>query len=161
MKRIIGNLLLATLVGILVIGFFASRTPTHIDRELVQQKIPLKEIHTTPPFSRFLEMCSGIQLTEEVAPVATANCLGRIRGLSDGHLMTVRLAAADPTSRSNIQLWCIDATTTDKQVFDAVSNWTVENEKRFTEIVSQYKAIPTATVAVVVAALHATYPCEK
>lgn len=161
MKRIIGNLLLAILVALLVIGFFSSRSQPHIDRELVQQKIPLKEIRATPPSARFLEMCSGIQLTEEVAPIATANCLGRIRGLSDGHLMTVRLAAADPSSRSNIQLWCINTTTTDKQVFDAVSTWTTENETRFNEIVSQYESVPTATMAVIVAALHAAYPCEK
>ena len=109
--------------------------------------------------SELLTMCTGLTaLDPDVKPLAIASCLGRIRGFSDGHQMTTRMLSE--TEANRIALWCVSPQTTDIEVFQSVVKWSEANPERF-YVLSKSAAAPTATMLIVVAALHAQYPCSK
>ena len=155
MKRILWSIVGAIVVSLLVLNiirvFNLSHTPS------VVAPAPSTPVGAT----RFLELCTGITVKDDgVRLIAVSNCLGRIRGFADGHLMTVRLANASGKDEG-LQLFCIDEKKTDRQVYEAVAGWVAKNPARFDEIVAQYESSATAAMAVNVAALHAAFPCQK
>lgn len=117
---------------------------------------PLASTVSTPE-SSFLTLCSGLPINPSTLRIATANCLGRIRGFSDAHALTVKLAGDKGNS---IQMWCVGPKVTDQQLLDSVIAWTTSNHVRVAELTKQYTAVNAAT-AIIIAALHSTYPCEK
>lgn len=159
--------ILWSIVGVMII----SLTVLSIIRATQRSPAPANQragdhIGLAPPATtsvgavRFLEMCTGITIKDEaVRLIAVSNCLGRIRGFADGHLMTVRLA--DASGKDGLQLFCIDEKQTDRQVYEAVAGWVAMNPVRFDEIAIQYQSPATAAMAINVAALHAAFPCEK
>jgi hypothetical protein len=94
-------------------------------------------------------------------PIAVANCMGKIRGMSDGHSLTVQLASADPNNKGNISLWCVDERVTDQQLLDAVLTWTLAHTERYNVVTKGFVTDQSAAMAVMIASLHETFPCEK
>jgi hypothetical protein len=115
----------------------------------------------TSPQISFLQVCTGLLINNSNGSIAVANCLGRLRGLVDGHALTVQLASADPDASSGIELWCVAPSVSDKQLLDSVITWSTANNVRVKELVSEYTDPAAARTAVMIAALHASYPCEK
>lgn len=154
MKRIAWSIVGAIIVSLLVLNLIRGY-------HLAVNPVPVAAPATSTPVGaiRFLEMCTGISIKDEsVRVIAVSNCLGRIRGFADGHLMTVRLANAAGKD-DGLQLFCIDEKKTDRQVYEAVAGWVAKNPTRFDTIAAQYESSATAAMAINVAALHAAFPC--
>jgi len=115
----------------------------------------------TPPTSatpsesdQFIALCSGLDVSDEaVKLLGLSNCLGRLRGFVDGHQLTVQLM------KSKDRMWCVDADVKDKEVFDAVIDWAVENPKQVSEITRDFEGINAAT-AIAIRAIHHKFPCK-
>jgi hypothetical protein len=153
MKRAAGFILCALVVSVVILTAFHLALP--------KPAIPHTEAVAFPsisvPHQAFLTLCSGLPINDATLRIATANCLGRIRGFSDAHALTVKLAG---DAGASIQMWCVGPNVTDKQLLDSVIAWTTNNHDRVAGLTKEYTAVNAAT-AIIIAALHSTYPCEK
>lgn len=118
----------------------------------------------TPAQQRLLSLCTGLELTEEpvtneLAAIAVSNCIGRIRGLADGHTMTAHLVAAKLQNAPDVRLWCIEEQVSDKQLLDTVVSWVEQNPARVKEIIGKFTDTNAAT-SMIVTALNHSYPCK-
>lgn len=152
MKRALGFILGAFLLSVVVLWALVGMWP---ERAAPVDSSTPAAIST--PYTSFLTLCSGLPINSSTARIATANCLGRIRGFSDAHALMVKLAGDKGES---IQLWCVDQSVSDKQLLDSVIAWTTSNHERIVAITKEYTAVNAGT-AIIIAALHSTYPCEK
>lgn len=154
MKRITW---ISIFIAVIALAFWAGTEyvsqPTKSHAASVQKPIA---IAPAGPSSEFLLMCSGKEPTAEQTKSAVEICAARVRGFADGHAMTMRIHEA----KLNVKpLWCIDQNTTDSTVLATVLRWTDENPDKFWTIAKDAN-VPTATLMVVVAALHHKFPCE-
>lgn len=109
------------------------------------------------PYTSFISLCSGLDVSDQdVAMLGAANCLGRVRGIAEGHTLTVGL---QPPSSTNQPMWCISHTTTDRQLVDAVIKWSVNNSQAYVNYVNQLSEDDAGT-AIIVRALRETYSCK-
>jgi hypothetical protein len=92
--------------------------------------------------------------------MATANCLGRIRGYSDSHQQTIRMLQQTYAISKGSQLWCVPKSLTDKELLTVILDWADANPSEFNSIVTAYNGT-AAAMGVLAAALHAAYPCTK
>ena len=104
----------------------------------------------------FLSRCSGIPVDGEVSwSLAYANCMGRVRGLSDGHMLTTSVANGKVKP-----LWCVPSRTEDGVVYLSVIRWINQNIEEYQRINSRYTShIEVATVTIF-RALASTYECK-
>lgn len=150
MRPIAKNVLLAGGMIALVLSvinlFHQPSTPTHT-----------VDVNARSAHWAFLEQCSGLKNEETVA---LAYCMGRIRGLADGHQLTTRIVKTDNPSGKNVELWCIDEKTTDGQLYDAVITWVVNNPTRYQKISEPYTDDQSKSMAAIIAGLHDSFPCD-
>lgn len=155
MKR---NIWIGILVAVIAlpiwIGIAYLTQPTKSSSASTQKPIA---IAPAGPSSEFLLMCSGKEPTAEQTNSAVEICAARVRGFADGHSMTMRIHEAKISANP---LWCVDQNLSDGSVLATVLRWTDENPDRFWTIAKDAN-VPTATLMVVVAALHNKFPCES
>ena len=150
----LSRVLLATVIGAVAAGVFL--------RLQHRFQTPATSSPSQPTtYDLFLESCSGVvPINDKNELIAFTNCMGRVRGLSDGHTMTAAFVdTVDRKVARDIRLWCEPKHTTDKQLFDAVTTWINQNQERAQELLKEQQLI-NASTAIVIAALHSTYPCK-
>lgn len=151
-------IILGVVITVLMMVSIASRATS---KELSLQPVP-SFAGLAEPQQRFVELCTGLTLTSQTAPVAVSYCLGNVRGFADSHTLTVRLASAmNQQVADGLVLWCIDRSISDKQLLDSVVAWFASNAERVRELTSEYKDTPSARTAVLIAALHGSFPCQR
>lgn len=102
----------------------------------------------------FLEQCSAIKITEDVTwSLAYANCLGRVRGIVDGHALTMVASKAQPW-------WCVPHKVSDGEVYHAVLSWATKYPREVANINKQSKTQIEAATVVTLRALIQAYPCK-
>lgn len=122
----------------------------------------------------FLPYCAGLPVTKENFPVAAAMCASRIRGIAEGHNITVRMVLQNAVrfSKKNKRpphnevpvprLWCIDGVhTTAGGLTQGVYNWVDGHKKLFAELYQTSPSPGPATEVVIVMSLREMFPCNK
>lgn len=118
----------------------------------------------------FMTSCTGAPSKDRSAQMlAYVNCLGRLDGFAHGHEMTVQLYELanqdfEKTNRVKIpramsSLWCIPPDVDTARLFEDVLGWATVNKSEFITIMQQYPG-KQGSVAVMIKALHRTYPCK-
>ncbi len=116
---------------------------------------------TVFPSARFIQLCSGLEISgEQTKLLATANCLGRIRGYVDSHQQTVHMLQQRYTIPDAAQLWCIPRSVTDKELLTDILTWVDSNPTDYTSITTRYNGT-TAAMGIFAATFRSTYPCTK
>lgn len=111
----------------------------------------------SPRSKDFIGACSGMDVSNpEVHLVALSECMGRVRGFVDGHMMTV--AMNQMAGVRSVNLWCMASSKTSDQLLTNIMDWADANPEDYTNIRSKMDDENGAT-AVMIRALHATYPC--
>lgn len=107
----------------------------------------------------FLASCSGVTATTPNSKlVSYANCMGRTRGYSDGHAVTVMLHNQIYKADKIKQLWCIPQDHTDGEVIQTVLSWVDRHPIDYANLTTQYSGLSGA-YAVTTKALVEYYPC--
>lgn len=151
---IVAAILIAILAGI------------NVDRYLIHSTSNEK-VSLSTDITEFFKLCTGVEIIDkETGYLAISNCMGRVRGLVDGHQMTVVMQqryATEDRKQPAPQLWCVDEKVNDKQVLDTVLNWVNNNPAEFEQIVSTLGTDKSATtaMAITVKALHQSFPCSN
>jgi Rap1a immunity proteins len=114
------------------------------------------------PETRFIEICSGLSSTDNnFAVLGVSNCLGRIQGFSDGHLLTVQLVnVSSPEVGKGLELWCLSNPKNAKQLLDAVFTWVKQNPDQMNKTIIDTGEV-NGTMMIIIEALHSAYPCER
>lgn len=123
--------------------------------------VVIPSAHASDNTTSFLSSCSGVTITSpNTKLVAYANCMGRVRGYADGHMISVMLHNAVSHNNDIDVLWCIPQSQTDGQVIQSVLSWIDLNKADFTGITHQYKGV-TGAYTVITKALVDKYPCKR
>ena len=110
--------------------------------------------NTVPPLrtKHFLEQCSSIAIYDATTnSFAYGVCLGYIRGLVEGHQITVELHARSNkgTVVAGQRLWCVPGTTTNDKVMRVVLMWVENNPVEFNVLMEQFVGINAATTIII------------
>lgn len=144
------------IAGIAATGIWYSTHPP----ELETMQHNADPVVSSLPSAEFVKLCSGLDtVSEQSRLLATANCLGRIRGYADSHQQTIRMLQQSYNLAPTAQLWCIPKPTTDKQLLTVILTWVDANPRQYDSVISNYSGTAGA-MGVLAAALHATYPCK-
>jgi len=150
---------LAAIIASLLVSFAAEY--------YTQLTSPFQSIQNTKasatdlPSVKFVELCAGLSTANEQGRLmATANCLGRIRGYTDSHQQTIRMLQQTYAISKDTQLWCVPKSITDKELLTVILDWADANPSEFNSIVTAYNGT-AAAMGVLAVALHAAYPCTK
>lgn len=108
---------------------------------------------------QFIGDCAGMDMTVPgVYLVGVSECMGRVRGLVDGHNMTVATGKMMSAKNAELQLWCIGADVTAEEMLDEVMDWVDADPKRYQDILKTTDGNNGSMIATV-KALRAAYPC--
>lgn len=99
----------------------------------------------------FVQKCGGTTHASR----AIDSCMGRMRGLVDGHSLTT----ATYKIPQQDQLWCVAPSTTNKELLTTVLDWVDDNQEEYARVVAGSRNAPTASLAVAYLALTSAYPC--
>lgn len=115
-------------------------------------------INTDSTMSKdFIGACSGMDVSNpDVHLVALSECMGRVRGFVDGHMMTV--AMNQLAGAKSINLWCMPTKVSSDQLLTNIMDWVDANPEDYTDVRSKMDDNNGAT-AVMIRALRTTYPC--
>lgn len=110
--------------------------------------------------SPWVYTCAQLDPSDGVPGLAQVACLGYLRAFVDMHNMMATLATglAHP-AKSDISLMCVPRDTKAGVLFQQVDKWVANNPNRVIDIEQTYTDSNRA-FALIVAALHETYPCE-
>jgi hypothetical protein len=109
----------------------------------------------------FLNACSGVTITSANSQlVAYTNCMGRIRGYSDGHMLTVALHNEIFKTDKVKPMWCVPSSQTDGEVIQSVLGWIDANPAVYTSNNTQYTGLSGA-YANITRALVDQYGCKS
>lgn len=108
---------------------------------------------------QFISDCAGMDLSVPgVYLVGVSECLGRVRGLVDGHNMTVAMGKMMSAKNAELQLWCIGADVAAEEMLDEVMDWVDADPKRYRDILETTDGNNGSMIATV-KALREAYPC--
>lgn len=109
----------------------------------------------------FFKRCAGQPYTDVSAGQDIAMCGARISGFVAGHDLAMEQIQA--TVDSQARLWCIPDDVTEATYVTTIHSWAEANPNKYQKIVDSMSQSNDATVAtaVIIAALHSTYPCTK
>lgn len=110
---------------------------------------------------QFIGDCAGMDMSVPgVYLVGVSECMGRVRGLVDGHNMTVAMSKMISAKNAELQLWCIGADVTAEEMLDEVMDWVDADPKRYQDIMETTDGNNGSMIATV-KALREAYPCPN
>lgn len=129
------------------------------------------QFQQTTNVKRFFQQCTGMPITSpEVETMAYLSCMARVRGMSDGHALTSQIFAIKRgqlyqrgivVPDMKLQVWCIDNSKSDGEVFQSVINWINKNEELVNRLNTQYTNPNQVGIGIIITSLRETYPCQK
>lgn len=125
----------------------------------------------SPSVVKFLAQCTDMDASkDDVQPVATASCMMLIRGLVDGHKLTVELFYTRVIQFKRMYpdkkvidvgfrpVWCVPRVQ-NGELFVAVVRWIDTHEEEFEQISTLSRNTTSAAYATITAGLKETFPC--
>lgn len=108
----------------------------------------------------FLRVCTGVEVNDDLSySLALVSCMGRTRGLADGHMLTVSLANRQG-GQAVRPMWCVPYNVTDGQLYTSVLQWVVFSNATYQEILKRSGSSAEAATLSIMRALMQTYPCK-
>lgn len=159
-KGVVGYVLGSIVIGVVILSTYviADRYFTlKREHDFAANNVSIPAA-SQPNSIKFLGQCSNIEMSNDrdMMLIAMSGCLGRVRGFVEGYNLTKD--AVESSFNTKIQLWCIPPDADSHKMLVGILDWVDNNPQQYDKITNG-AAPENQAMIMVVAALHAMYPC--